>query len=773
MTMAADPAGGLDLGASLQGADLFGALSESARREIARHLQPLALGDGETVLRQGECGDRLYLVLAGALEVTFVDRRGSVRALPDLGPGRVVGESGLLSAAPVSLTARARGPALVATLSRDAFDRFAERCPAGGIELVEALRPLLRRHRMWVALHLSDAFRDLDEGVLADLESEVELTALYGGEVLFRRGDPGDHLYVVVSGRLRVVSDEAGGAERVVAELGVGETIGEMAIISGEPRSAAVYAIRDTELARISRAGVERVLERHPRAMLTMLTGRLVERLRAQGGAGRRRQGPALATIALVGAAPEVPLGTFGARLCEALAPLGSSVLLSSGTVDARLGRQGAAQALDRDGGGTRLVEWLAEQELDHQVVVYQADAGLSPWTERAIRQADHVVIVAEASGPAAPGEIESELLGGGRGRRVPQTLALLHAPGETPSGTARWLAGRRLDRHLHMRLEDTRDFGRLARFLAGGAVGLALGGGFARGLAHLGVVRALGERQVPIDAIGGSSMGAMVGALLVLGWEGDRIAREVSAGLADSFDDMTIPFLAFKRGGKYSRLVRGFFGDTRIEDMWIPYFCVSANLNRAELSVHAAGPLADAVLASTRAPGIFPPVVVDGELHVDGGVINNVPVDVMRAFSNDGVVIGVDVSPPHELNHIADYGEDVSGWRAIWQRFNPKRHRRVYRPSLLLVLMRVLEFGGIAYRRQKADLADLYISPDVLRFKRNDFHAAPHIVEAGYAAAREAIERWAAGQQGARRAGAAGEGLAGIRSSDLPEVRP
>ncbi len=106
--------------------------------------------------------------------------------------------------------------------------------------------------------------------------------------------------------------------------------------------------------------------------------------------------------------------------------------------------------------------------------------------------------------------------------------------------------------------------------------------------------------------------------------------------------------------------------------------------------------------------------MVMNGELHVDGGLINNVPVDVMRRFAGEGAVIGVDVSPPHELHEVKDYGEDVSGWNALWSRYNPTRDRRVYRPSILLVLMRVIEFGGISYRRDKADMADVYISPDV-----------------------------------------------------------
>jgi predicted acylesterase/phospholipase RssA len=516
-----------------------------------------------------------------------------------------------------------------------------------------------------------------------------------------------------------------------------------MAVLSGEPRSATVFAMRDTQLAKLSKASVGRIVERHPQSMLLMLTSRLVSRVRDMSRGDRRRAD--VVTIALVPAGPDVPLEEFAADLAGALSSLGSTLRLTSAVVDRRFGRPGAAQAPDREGGSTGLLEWLAEQEVEHRFVVYQADPGLSPWTERCVRQGDRVLLVAAAGGDAAPGEIEAELLRRGP-CATPVTLILVHASAtSSPSATARWLHGRTLERHLHVRRGARADYERAARFLTGAAVGLALGGGFARGLAHLGILRALTEANIHVDAIGGASMGAMVAAQWAAGATPERILHAMRTGFADSFDDMTLPFLAFKRGGKTSRFVRDLFGDTRIEDLWTPYFCVSANLNRAELKVHTSGSLANAVLASSRAPGIFPPMVIEGELHVDGGLINNVPVDVMRTFSNEGLVIGVDVSPPHELNHVADYGDDVPGWRAIWHRFNPTRDRRIYRPSILLVLMRVIEFGGISYRREKAEMADLYISPDVLRFKRNDFHAAQAIADAGYDAARERLSEWLA----------------------------
>jgi NTE family protein/lysophospholipid hydrolase len=740
--MATEPTSGPDVLDVLHSASDFSTLRPEARRELAAAMSLRTLADRETLVRQGDRGATLCIVASGVLGVSRVDRAGVEQTLPDILPGGTAGEVSVLSDTPSLATVRARGPVCVAELTRAAFDRFAERCPSGVLELIEALRPQIHRHALRFALHQTSAFRDLDAQLLTALESELEPITLHGGEVLLREGESDDSIYVVISGRLRVVRRPPDGEEAVLAELGPGETVGEMALIAGEPRSADVYAIRDTQLARLSKQAVERLLVRHPMATLVMLARGPVARVRKMSGGGS--QVAPVATIALVPAGPDVPLDRVGERLARGLARLGSTLHATSALVDQRLGRAGAAQAFDRHDGGARLIEWLAEQELEHRFVLYQSDSTCTPWTERTIRQADHVVIVGRASDDPRPGEVEIELLDRQSGRPVRRSLLLLHEEGAVPSQTARWLAPRpTAERHLHGHLGAQDDFDRIARMLTGRAIGLVLGGGFARGLAHVGVLRAFRELGIPFDVLGGSSMGAMVGAQHLLGWDGDRIVRELSAAFARSFDDMTIPFLAFKRGGKYSRMVQAFCGDTRIEDLWLPYFCTSSNLNRAELKVHANGSLANAVLATTRAPGVFPPVVIDGELHVDGGLINNVPVDVMKTFSNQGTVIGVDVSPPHELHRVTDYGDDISGWQAMWHRFNPTREKRSYRPSILIVLMRLIEFGGISYRLRAASQADVYISPDVLRFKRNDFAVAPDIVEAGYVQARASLAEW------------------------------
>lgn len=726
----------------MRSTELFRSVDSVAIEELIPDLRVIELSDGNALITQGDHDQNLYLLMSGGLRVTGYNQRDGARLLFEVSPGESVGEMSVLSDDRASTTVLSVGESRVLAVPREAFERFSAKYPQAALQVMQSLGGRLQKYRLSIALHLSNLFDSLDADVLHDLEEELQMFTLYGGEVLFRQGDPGDFLCLVIRGRVRVRVAGSGRNDAPVAELGSGELVGEMAVVTGEPRTATVDAIRDTQLAKLSRAGFERFMTKHPRSAVLTVSRKLAERLR-DTTAGHARRLPSISSLAIVPAHAGAPLREFCEALKSALDKFGTTLHLSSVGVDEHLGRAGISQAYERAGSNIRVVEWISNQEMANDYVLYEADQFLSPWTERCVRQADHILIVGDGTADPAPGEIETELLGS-RDRRdcSREWLVLVHREGN-PQGTKRWLDTRTVERHFHVRLDRSDGIERVARFLTGRAVGLTLGGGFARGLAHVGVFRAFADLGISVDAIGGASMGAMIGALRAMGWDDAKIVREISAGCAQAFDDLTFPFIAFKTGKKFSEVVRGFFSDIQIEDLWVPYFCISANLNRSELKVHTRGSLAKAVLATTRAPGLFPPVVYEGELHIDGGVINNVPVDIMKAFSNQGITVGVDVSPPHELHPVRDYGDDVSGWQAFWKRLNPFSKHRIYTPSILLVMIRTLEYSGISYKGVRLQYADMYMYPELLKFKRTDFHLAAEIVNAGYECARAKLLEW------------------------------
>jgi NTE family protein len=756
----------------LKSSELFRSVDEALIGELVPNLQVIELHDQQPLVSKGGEDQNVYLLISGTLRVIGDNQRDQQRTLFEVMPGQSIREMAILSDDPVLASVVSSGESRVLVLSRPAFEQFSRRHPQAALQVMESLSTRLQRSRLLNALHQIHPFDALEPEVISDLESELEMFTLYGGEILCRQGDAGDSLYILIRGRVRVLVRDKDGQEITVAELGAGELVGEMAVVTGESRSATVEAIRDTQVAKLTHSSFERFLMKHPRAAVETISRKLAQRLR-DTTASHKPPSKGVSTIALIPSHAAAPISQVGQALKSALDKFGRTLHLKSNAVDEYLGCKGIAQTYERSGNNLRLVEWLNDQEIVFDYVLYEADPVLSPWTERCIRQADHILIVGDGQFDPAPGDIESELLVSPHGRTgTRQWLVLVHAEGN-PSGTARWLDARPVERHFHVRLGQDNDFDRIARFLTGRAVGLTLGGGFARGLAHVGAFRACEELGISIDAIGGASMGAMIGAMWTMGWTCQKIVAEVCAGCAQPFNDLTFPFIAFKAGKSFSSLVRKFFHDVQIEDLWIPYFCISANLNRSELKIHTRGSLAKAVLATTRAPGVFPPVVYEGELHIDGGVINNVPVDIMKTFCNQGITIGVDVSPPHELSPVRDYGDEVSGWEAFWKRLNPFSKKHIYTPSILLVMIRTLEFSGVSYKGVRLKCADLYMHPDLLKFKRTDFHLADGILNAGYDCMRKNILQWLDQPDALARRPDLAERSSATRVRSLPDPSP
>jgi predicted acylesterase/phospholipase RssA len=423
------------------------------------------------------------------------------------------------------------------------------------------------------------------------------------------------------------------------------------------------------------------------------------------------------------------------------MASSGPTLRVSSRSVGRTLGEE-HAQARISEPNHIRLMHWLDEQEARHQYVVYEADAAATAWTGRCIRAADRVVVVGRADADPAPGEIERAISACAAGT-TKQSLVLLHAPHrEKASGTARWLASRPTSQHFHVRHGRQGDVERLARILTGRAVGLVLGGGGARGFAHVGVIKALAEAGIPIDVVGGTSMGAMIAAQHAAEWAPETMLARTIEGAKKAFDP-TFPLVSLIAGRKAGTMLRRFVGDTQIEDLWLPFFCVSTNLTRGHVNVHRRGSLLKGLLASNAAPGIYPPVVEDGDLLVDGALLNNLPVDVMQTFAGGGTIIAVDVCPPVDLDQNVDYGMGLSGWRAFWNRINPISRAAPF-PSIASILMRSTMLGSVSHHNAVVtSLADLHLRPPVDRFPFHAYAAGRDVARVGYQFARERLAEW------------------------------
>jgi len=591
---------------------------------------------------------------------------------------------------------------------------------------------------------LSRVFGGVDASTLAEIEAACEWLDLPSGQTLFRQGDPGESLYAIVSGRV-VIRAERDGAEVLVREVGRGETIGEMALLTGDLRSATVVAIRDSVLVRLRRDAFDRLLESHPRMALG-LSRLLVERLRAQTTAppSALRTGSNIAIVSAGRGAPPAP--AFAEELVRALEVIGSVAHLNRSRVDEQAGRAGAASAAG-DVAEDWLASWLDEQEVKHTFVVYEADPDATDWSRRCLRQADVVVCVADATGDPELGAIEQEF--GDGADAVRRVLVLVHpAQTEQPSGTAAWLAARRIASHHHVRSGSRSDTARVARVLSGTAIGLVLGGGAARGFAHVGAFRALCEAGVPIDWVGGASIGSAMGGLIALGRnpaEMQDTCRRVFVE-ENPLGDYTLPLISLVRGKRLARQLDEHFG-LDIEDLWLPFFCVSTDVSDAGVLVQERGSLARAVRSSVALPGVLPPAVLRDHLLIDGGVLNNLPVDVMRTKSV-GPIIAVDLHV--QKDYTLDYEVVPSPWRLLWSRLMPFS-KRVRVPGILTLMMKAMEVGTVLHTRSMRAHTDLWLNPPVGGFGILDMAAFDRIAELGYDHARKEIATWLESARGVR----------------------
>ena len=299
------------------------------------------------------------------------------------------------------------------------------------------------------------------------------------------------------------------------------------------------------------------------------------------------------------------------------------------------------------------------------------------------------------------------------------------------------------VDRHYHLRDGDENDLARVARFLSGKAVGLVLGGGGARGIAHIGVLRALVEAGVPIDAVGGTSIGSVLGACIASGWSWERVYEENRREfLGNPTSDYNfLPLVSLLAGRKLDRILTRIFGDTRVEELWLPFFCVSGNFTQAREVVHTRGGLKRALLASMALPGIFPPVVSGNDLLVDGGVFNIMPVDVM-ARTGVNNIMAVDLRPDDKQRPELTFDQVPGTWALLLDRLKSETRRRYQIPSMINMMMGANTLNGQQKRSQVIADVDVLFNPDVRRFGLLEWKSYDLLVEEGYRHAQEVLAK-------------------------------
>ena len=730
---------------------------------------------GEYLNKAGERSCGLVYVLDGCLEVVSDQDQSAPETLYYVNNGNIAGFLETISSYTSFVDLKAKTDSCVAIISRDYFDKLAERYPLLTISIAKALTRNLTRP-------------------LVQLDFALEWISIKSGGKLLSEGTKPAAVYFVLNGRLRAYKER-----KQIGDFGHGSTVGELEMMSDEKSSATVVAVRDTELSRFPRTLVECLCRQYP--SITFEMARMVQQAMAARNSQRMNSDSGrmdFKTVAILPTSQELPVEEFAIKLSTAFENIGKEVKVLTNSVILRFLGKYTFQKM----GILKLKAYLADLEDQFDILLYVADDSSSmQWYKTCIDQADCVLLLADGTATPRFSDIERMVVRSPTRSRA--HLILLHRNSTVPRGsTAKWLKNRpwiSAHHHIYMpflqdavapevlprgknkvrktfnsiknivqdeiksfqqkrtftdynrvndattgRLEFKSDFNRLARLLAGEAVGLVLGGGGARGISHVGVIRALEEKGIPIDLIGGTSIGSFIGGIYAKDYDLVQLlgrSKKFSARVSSYWRlllDLTYPVTAWTTGHAFNQAIWQAFGDSRIEDFWIKYFTNTTNLTHSRMEIHQSGYSWRFIRASMSLAGLLPPIEDRGNLLLDGGYVDNLPVNEMKRLGAK-YIIAVDVGAVDDTRPYR-YGDTISGLYALINRYNPFS-KSPNAPNIAEIQQRLTYVSSVkALEEAKTEKNVIYLRPPIDNYGTLDFKKFDEIVNVGFAYGMEAL---------------------------------
>lgn len=562
--------------------------------------------------------------------------------------------------------------------------------------------------------------KDVSQRAMRSAGKDARWFSLPAGQPLFLAGELADSIFFVVSGSLGAF----GAGNEFIGHIRPGEPVGEMAlflggtdlngdgVIENKPHTGSVYALRDSEVIALSRIGWNRLVKSEPELLEGMI--RII--LRRLGRSGKRDQAALPKVYTLLATSPTIDLRYRARALREELMKFGQKVAI-----------------IDEIQGDEKPAGFFDELEHNNDTVILIAAIGDSSWFRLATRQADRIWVLARGDArPSVP--LMPEETSPAQKLKLVDVLLLHPGTERRAANPEDWRTAAGAQRLLHWYGDERQDAMRLARVMAGRSVGLVLSGGGARAYSHIGAIRAIREKGIPIDFAGGSSMGAVIAACLAMGWDDNEIDRRIRKAFVESspLGDYTLPVVGMVKGKRVNARLQEHFGETDIIDLKIPFYALSTNLTSGHVHIHRSGSLRQALRATISLPGILPPVVEGDDILVDGGVLDNFPVETMRD-THQGFVIGSDVSGQPEGLNREEFARPLNFFQWV------ARNGFSQPPPIAGLLMRAATVRNDP--RLGRDLADVVILPELPGIELRDWTAYDDAVEAGYVAARAALE--------------------------------
>jgi predicted acylesterase/phospholipase RssA/CRP-like cAMP-binding protein len=491
-------------------------------------------------------------------------------------------------------------------------------------------------------------FKHLNDAELHSILKQSELRELEAGEVLFSNGEASNYVYIILYGRLgnylSITPDLEQGPYGFFQR---GSLIGEVGVILNSPRTMGVVAQRNTQLlqlpAEIFKKFYTEVIITNQKELQELYFTQLD---RSRKMFRRMRKEISYTFKTLIPLQRNLPIQEIIRGLENLNDNQQQFYILNAEDLKSISSEHG------------RIHYYLEQLGTLYKNILIIMSEDTTDFIEYALDISDKVILIANGDEIPANNPSFNQLIS--TQNKFPHTvedLILIQPNRSAPRYGQRWTA---LKPSLRIRyyFRDNDSLARLYRYFSGQQIGLVLSGAGYRGMAHIGILKALIDYKIPIDVIGGTSIGAIIGASFAAAADMDQFdllmqQLEKSIRRLFSWKELGIPILSIFTG-RSRQILDELLPVDQIENTAIPFFCISCDLSHMKEIHHSQGHLATALRASSAIPGLLPPVIANGHLLVDGGVVNNLPVDVMRSHVDySGAIIGTDLSG---IGRIMDY---------------------------------------------------------------------------------------------------------------------
>lgn len=570
-------------------------------------------------------------------------------------------------------------------------------------------------------IHHSKIFSEIDRKACLSLLRHLERMTLAQGEVLFNQYDSSDCLYILAVGQLTCSLISFEGKQKIVGIVDQGETVGELGAISSEPRSLSARASTDCVLLKLPREEFNKFAQENPKFVL-----RIVDLIvnRSQNTLKLLSKRKIYEHIAIIQGNEQTSMETFIANLHENFIHDEKFVLLDHLMPDDDIGF------------------FITQIEEAHKNAIFFLSEKNINMLGNKLNHIGGIFVVANGDAKVKLSNFALKMLKKAKTPFATQfELVLLHDDNlQMPQHTDRWLTHHEFTLHHHIRMTNAFDYQRLIRFMKGKAIGLVLGGGGTKGWVEVGALKALLESKVPIDAIGAASVGAVVGACYVITQDYDKLYqmfRTIINSVLKPFSikQFTWPVISLLSAKRPTHTIHELFGEIKIENLWLPYFSISTNLSTGKEAVHRRGVLWESLRASAALPGIVPPMIMEGELHFDGGLLNNLPVDCMRTMlGDDSIIIAVSLTETDKKIERYHFPPIISFRIGLMRKLKLGYHDYSF-PPLLNTFIQALLVGSSMREQINRAGADVLIMPDLSKYPSFEVNLEKidELIEIGY----------------------------------------